>query len=40
MKPTIQVIADFFSKGLSTNNMNILHLIFGPSLAAAQSQNP
>jgi hypothetical protein len=28
------------AKGLTTNNMNILHLIFGPSLAAAQSQNP
>jgi hypothetical protein len=26
--------------GLSTNNLNILHLIFGPSLAVAQSQNP
>jgi hypothetical protein len=25
---------------LSTNNLNILHLIFGPSLAVAQSQNP
>ena len=29
-----------FDKGLFKNNLNILHLIFGPSLAAAQSQNP
>jgi hypothetical protein len=28
------------AKGLFKNYMNFLHLIFGPSLAAAQSQNP
>jgi hypothetical protein len=28
------------SKDLFKNNMATLHLIFGPSLAVAQSQNP
>jgi hypothetical protein len=30
----------FTAKGLFKNNMATLHLIFGPSLAVAQSQNP
>ncbi|MDD2468840.1 MAG: hypothetical protein PHI97_33130, partial [Desulfobulbus sp.] len=28
------------SKDLLTKNLHILHLIFGPSLATAQTQNP
>jgi hypothetical protein len=33
-------LEDLGYKDLPTNNLHILHLIFGPSLAAAQAQNP